>query len=59
VAWNIRNYRYVGDVSTSPTAAEEEEDEDVSSPAKDAEKETPADAKKVDANVETSPAKEK
>ncbi|KAK1685496.1 hypothetical protein QYE76_046344 [Lolium multiflorum] len=30
--------------ATSPTAAEEEEDEDVSSPAKDAEKESPTDA---------------
>ncbi|KAK1660502.1 hypothetical protein QYE76_048661 [Lolium multiflorum] len=45
--------------ATSPTAAEEDEDEDVSSPVKDAEKESPADAKNIDANVETSPAKEK
>ncbi|KAK1698863.1 hypothetical protein QYE76_015560 [Lolium multiflorum] len=43
----------------SPTAAEAEEDEDVSSPAKDAEKEAPTDAERGDANVETSPAKEK
>ncbi|KAK1652194.1 hypothetical protein QYE76_069999 [Lolium multiflorum] len=45
--------------AASPTAAGAEEDEDVSSPAKDAEKETPTDAGGADANVETSPVKEK
>jgi hypothetical protein len=45
--------------AASPTAAEAEEDEDVSSPAKDAEKEAPTDAGGADANVETSPVKEK
>jgi hypothetical protein len=45
--------------AASPTAAGAEEDEDVSSPAKDAEKEAPTDAEGGDANVETSPAKEK
>ncbi|KAK1650121.1 hypothetical protein QYE76_067926 [Lolium multiflorum] len=45
--------------AASPTAAGAEEDEDVSSPAKDAEKEAPTDAGGADANVETSPVKEK
>jgi hypothetical protein len=41
--------------AATPVADEEEDDDNVSSPAKDAEKETPA----ADVNVETSPAKEK
>ncbi|KAK1668470.1 hypothetical protein QYE76_056629 [Lolium multiflorum] len=45
--------------AASPTAAEAEEDEDVSSPAKVAEKETPTDAGGADANVETSLVEEK
>ncbi|XP_071685398.1 uncharacterized protein [Lolium perenne] len=45
--------------AASPTAAGAEEDEDVSSPAKDAEKEAPTDAGGADANVETSPAEKK
>ncbi|KAK1610691.1 hypothetical protein QYE76_034364 [Lolium multiflorum] len=45
--------------AASPTAAGAEEDEDVSSPAKDAEKGTSTDAEEADANVETSPVKEK
>ncbi|KAK1685390.1 hypothetical protein QYE76_046238 [Lolium multiflorum] len=45
--------------AASPAVTGAEDDEDVSSPAKDAEKETPTDAGGADANVETSPAKEK
>jgi hypothetical protein len=41
--------------AATPAADEEKDDEDVSSPAKDAEKEAP----EADVNVETSPAKEK
>nr|XP_051221523.1 uncharacterized protein LOC127339748 [Lolium perenne] len=47
------------DLLNSDVMAGEEEDEDVSSPAKDAEKEAPTDAGGAEANVETSPVKEK